>query len=170
MNQKRKTWLLEIIVALAAATSLLMFYFPHQPDELVCVEGHENHGSWLEHKEIFPTLGILFGKSYRCLHLYGKETTYLLDFALPDTYFTDDSLRLWIRPKDWEQICVDPDIEVRCYAVDIQNSYTQQWTHYTAQHPHGHGAFLALGIILTMLFIVLIVKRIFFNPDTMKFP
>ena len=170
MKQKTRSWLLETIVAILATTCLLLFYFPRQSEELVSIEGYEKHGSYLEHKEIYPTLGILFGQYYRCLHLSNSPTTFLLDFALPGTYSSGDSLRLWIRPRDQEKISADPDIEVRVYAVDFQNTYTHRWTHCIAEHPHGHGAFLALGIILTMLFLVLLVKKVFFDLNKKSFP
>ena len=155
-------WLAEIIVVLFAAASLLLFFNPKQPDKLVSIEGHENPGTWYESKGIFPASNILFGLSYRCLHLYYKPTIFLVDFALPE-YRPGDNLRLWIRHEDYEQMQVNPDIEVRVYALDAQNPYTQRWTHYVPQHLHGHGAFLAIGIILTVLFLVMVVNKICFT-------
>ena len=158
-----KHWLAEIIVALFAAASLLLFFNPKQPDKLVSVEGHENPGTWYESKGIFPTSNILFGLSYRCLHLNGKTTIFLVDFALTEGYRPGDNLRLWIRHEDYEQMQVNPDIEVRVYAVDVQDPYTQRWTRYVPQHPHGNGAFLAVGIILTVLLLVMMVNKICFT-------
>lgn len=157
-----KRWTPEIIVALAAIVSLTLFFYPKQPERLVSIEGYEVDAVH-ESKEIFPTLGILFGLSYRCLHLYGKTATFLTDFALPPGYYPGDKLRLWLSPKDYQRLLDNPDIEVRVRAVDIQDQYTQQWTHYVARHPHGHGAFLAVGGILTVLFLVMMVNKICFT-------
>ena len=165
-----KHWLAEIIVAFFAATALLLFFCPKQPDNLVCIEGHENPGSWLSHKGIFPASDILFGLSYQCLHLNGRTTLFLVDFSLPESYCPGYNLRLWIRSEDYEQMQDNPDIEVRVYALDTQDPDTHRWTHYVHRHPHGHGAFLAVGIILTVLFLVLLVKRVFFNPIKKNFP
>lgn len=158
-----KHWLAEFIVALFAAASLLLFFYPKQPDNLVSIEGHEPPNAYYESKGIFPLSNILFGLSYRCLHLSGRTTTtFLVDFSLP--YFTsDDNLRLWILPIDYERLQDDPDIEVRAYAVDIQDPDTHQWTHYVPQHLHGHGAFLAVGIILTVLLLVMVVNKVCFS-------
>jgi hypothetical protein len=158
-----KHWLAEIMVAIAATACLLLFFNPKQPDKLVCIEGHEKTGAWYETKGIFPLSNILFGMSYRCLHLYGRSTTtFLVDFALP-SYRPGENLRLWILPKDAERLQVDPDIEVRVYAADVQDTYTQRWTHVVAKHPHGQGVFLAIGIILMVLFLVMVINKICFR-------
>ena len=158
-----KHWLAEIMVAIAATACLLLFFYPKQPNNLVSIEGHTPPNAWYETKGIFPLSNILFGLSYRCLLLSGRTTTtFLIDFALP-MIFSDDNLRLWILPKDYERLQEDPDIEVRVYAVDIQDSDTHQWIHYVPQHPHGHGAFLAIGCILTVLFMVMMVNKICFT-------
>ena len=158
-----KHWLAEIMVAIAAAACLLLFFYPKQPDNLVYIEGHESRHAYYESKGIFPLSSILFGLSYRCLHLSSRTTTtFLVDFSLP-MISSDDNLRLWILPNNYEQLQNDPDIEVRVYAVDIQDSDTHQWTHYVPQHPHGHGVFLAIGIILTVLFLVMMVNKICFK-------
>lgn len=161
-----KHWLAEIIVALFAATSLLLFFYPKQPDELVSIEGHENPGSWHVSKGIFPLSDIFIELSYRCLHLHGRTTVFLVDFALPESYRPGDNLRLWIRHEDYEQMQVNPDIEVRVYALDAQNPDTLRWTHYVPRHPHGHGAFLAVGIILTVLLLVMVVNKICFTGSS----
>ena len=160
-----KHWLAEITVALAAAACLLLFFYPKQPDNLVSIEGHQPPNAYYETKGIFPLSNILFGLSYRCLRLSGTTTIFLIDFALPYTT-SDDNLRLWITAKDQQHLLDDPDIEVRVYAVDIQDSYTHHWTHIVPQHPHGHGAFLAVGIILAVLFLVMMVNKLFFKPLT----
>lgn len=161
-----KHWLAEIIVALFAATSLLLFFYPKQPDKLVCIEGHENPGTWHEVQGIFPLSGILFGLSYQCLHLHSRTAIFLVDFALPESYRPGDNLRLWIRHEDYEQMQVNPDIEVRVYALDAQNPDTHRWTRYIPQHPHGHGALLAVGIILTVLLLVMVVNKICFTGSS----
>lgn len=158
-----KHWLAEIIVAIFAAASLLLFFYPKQPDELVCIEGHENSGTWHESKGIFPLSGILFGLSYHCLQLHSRTTIFLVDFALPESYRSGDALRLWITAKDQQRLFDNPDIEVRVYALDTQDPYTHRWKRYVPQHLHGHGAFLAIGIILTVLFLVMVVNKICFT-------
>ena len=175
MTTKRNTteggrsWIAEIVVLTAAVSSLLLFFFPKQPNRLLCIEGHENHHWVKETREIFPTLGILFGLNYRVLHLSGRPTDFLVDYALPQSYCPGDNLRLWLRPKDYERICKDPDIEkVRVYALDIQNPNTYQWTRYVPQHPHGHGGMLALGIVLAVLFLIMLVNKVCFEARGMN--
>ena len=165
-----KHWLAEIIVALFAATSLLLFFYPKQPDKLVCIEGHENPGTWHEVQGIFPLSGILFGLSYQCLHLHSSTAIFLVEFALPESYRSGDAIRLWITAKDQQRLLDNPDIEVRIYAFDTQDPDTHRWTRYVPQHLHGHGAFLAIGIILTVLFLIIVVARAFYNPNKKKFP
>ena len=166
-----KHWLAEIIVATTAVVCLLLFFYPKQPDELVSIEGHENHNSYYETKGIFPASWVVFGMGYRCIHLYGRTTTtFLVDFALPASYHCGDNIRFWIMAEDLERLRANPDIEVRVYAVDILNSDTQCWTHYVPQHPHGEGCFLAIGSLLTVLFLVMVVKRVCFNPSKKKCP
>ena len=94
----------------------------------------------------------------------------IIDFALPASYHCGDNIRLWIRAKDLERLQANPDIEVRVYATDILNPDTQCWTHYVPQHPHGEGCFLAIGSLLTVLFLVMVVKKVCFNPSKKKFP
>ena len=171
MSLNPKHWLAEIIVAITAAACLLLFFYPKPPDELVSIEGHENHNTHYETKGIFPASEIVFGMGYRCIHLYGRTTTtFLVDFALPASYRCGDNIRFWIRAKDLERLQANPDIEVRVYATDILDPDTQYWTHYVPQHPHGEGCFLAVGSLLTVLFLVMVVKKVCFNPSTKKFP
>lgn len=157
-----KHWLAEIIVALLAASSLLLFFYPKQPDELVSIEGHENPGSWHVSKGIFPLSDIFIELSYRCLHLHSRTTVFLVDFSLPESYRSGNALRLWISSKDQQRLIDDPDIEVRVYAADVQDPDTHKWTRYIPEHPHGHGTFLAVGIIMTVLLLVMVVNKICF--------
>ena len=156
-------WLAEIITAVAATVCLLFFFFPQQPSDLVAVEGREEYGNWLVKEDIFPASGLLLGMSYRCLRLYGQPTKYLIDFVLPGNYDSGESLRLWIRAKDLQRLA-DPDRKVRVHAIDFQDPNTHRWTHCVAQHPHGHGSLFALGILLAILFVVMVVNKVFFDP------
>lgn len=163
MRTQTATWLVMIVMAFAAIICLLLFFYPKQPDRLVPVEGHERADAWCERTGIFPLSGILFGMSYRCLHLYGWTNTFLVEFALSEFYDPGDELRIWIRPEDYERIQEDPDTDVRVFAADILNPYTNSWTHVVPQHPHGHGAFLAVGIILTVFFLIMVVSQVCFS-------
>ena len=171
MSFNPKHWLAEIIVVITAAACLLLFFYPKLPNELVSIEGHENHITYCETKGIFPASEIVFGMGYRCIHLYGRTTTtFLIDFALPASYHSSDNIRFWISAKDLERLQADPDIEVRVYAADTLDPDTQRWTHFVPQHPHGEGCFLAVGSLLTVLLFVMVVKKVCFNPSTKKFP
>ena len=163
---KLKHWLVIIIMALCSTASLLLFYFPSQSKKLTSMIGY-SHDRWLEHKDIFPASSLLTGMSYRCMRLSGLQTVFYIDFAIPNP---DGLIRIWITPEDQNKLLEDSDREVRAYTVDILNSETNHWVRYVAQHPHGHGAFFVIGIVLAVFSLVLVVKEVFFNTATKQFP
>ena len=147
-------------MALCATACLLLFYFPSQPKKLTSMIGSAKQDHWLAHKDIFPASGLLTGMTYRYIQLNGLSTQYYIDFNIPDP---DGLIRLWITPEDQNKILEDPDIEVRAYTVDILNSDTNRWVRYVAQHPHGHGIFFVIGIVLAVFSLVLVVKNVYFT-------
>ena len=164
---KLKHWLVIIITALCATASLLLFYFPSQPKKLTSMIGYAKQDNLLVHKDIFPASGLLTGMAYRCLWLDGLQTMFYFDFDIPHP---EGLIHIWITPEDQNKLLDDPDREVRAYTVDILNSDTNRWVRYVAQHPHGHGIFFVIGIVLAVLSLVLTVKMVFFNPTTKRFP
>lgn len=166
-SNKLKQWLAVIIMALFATASLLLFYSPLQPKKLTSMIGYAKQDNLLVHKDIFPASGLLTGMAYRCLWLDGLHTMFYFDFYIPDP---EGLIRIWITPEDQNKLLEDPDREVHAYTVDILNHDTNRWVRYVAKHPHGHGAFFVIGIVLAVLSLVLVVKCLFFNPATKQFP
>lgn len=160
---KRKSWAAELIVALIACVFLVLYFNPKQHDDLVCIEGHEKPNAYYETQGIFPGSWIFVNRSYRVITLTQQPTQFLLDVEMPWYYTAGENLRLWIIPKDQQRILEDPDIKVRVYAFECYDPDTQQWTRYTAEHPRGNGLFLAIGIVLTILCLVMVVNKICFT-------
>ncbi len=162
---KRKSWAAELIVALIACVCLVLYFNPKQHDDLVCIKGHEKPNNSYITQPIFFTSDIFFNKAYRVIPLYEPPTEFLLDAKLPGYYNHGDSLRLWILPKDQQRILKDPDIQVRAYAFECYNPETQRWTLYKNPHPRGNGNFLAIGIFLTILCLVMAVNKVCFTRE-----
>ena len=173
--EKLSSWLFEIVVAIGALLCLLFYFNPRQPEDLVCIEGYNKHPHVSEHRDVFPGSMLLLGMGYRYFQLKGYPCLFYSEIALP-YYDYDTPVRVHIRAKDYQRLqdikngVSDKEIEIRVYAEETFNPYSRKWTRYVAEHPHGHGSLFAFGILLAILFLVMVVKKVFFNTATKKFP
>lgn len=162
---KRRNWLAELIVALMACCCLLVYFYPGQNYRLYCIEGHESPDGYYETQGIFPGSQFFMNRCYRVVKLTQQPTRFLLDMEMPGYYTQGHPLRLWILLKDHQRIQDNPDLTVRVFALEVFNSDTQQWTRYTPEHPRGNGLFLAAGIVLVILFLVMGINKLCFTSS-----
>lgn len=173
--KKQSSWLFEIVVATGALLCLLLYFNPRQPKDLVCIEGYDKYPNVTEHRDVFPGSMLLLGLGYRYFQLKEYPCLFYTEIAVP-YYGHDTPVKVHIRAKDYQRLqdikngVSDKEIEIRVYAEETFDPYSMKWTRYVAEHSHGHGSLFAFGILLSILFLVMVVKKVFFNTATKKFP
>ena len=56
-----------LLLAVISLVSLLMFYFPRQPEDLVPLVESSDRCEWTGKKDVFPLSGILLGMANGCM-------------------------------------------------------------------------------------------------------
>ena len=165
-------WWIVLFLAVFSFVSLLMFYFPRQPEDLVPLVESSDRCEWTGKKDVFPLSGILLGMAYSCMDVkvvggVGMPPVEVYsDFQMPVLYYCD-SVRVWIRQGDYDRLLKandkrrDERLSVKTYRIDVLDRY-DGWQRYVAQHPHGSGGWFAFGALAGILCIVLLIKKVFY--------
>lgn len=160
-------WWPVVLLAAFSVVSLLLFYFPRQPQDLVALTEAGNRCEWTGKREVFPLSGLLLGMGYSCMELYGQPAEFYTDFQMPHLW-GEDSVRLWISKGDCDKLqqakseASDERHKIKAYRMDVRDPYVG-WQRYVAQHPHGPGTSFALGALAGILCFVLLIKKVFYS-------
>ena len=168
-NTRLSGWWPVVLLAVFSVVSLSLFYFPRQPQDLVCIEDAGTRCEWTCKRDVFPGSSLLLGMGYSCMELYGLPAEFYTDFKIPSLYGCD-SVRLWIRQEDYDRLQQDKaegsdgHRRIKVYRMDELDPYMNMgWQQYVAQHPHGSGGWFAFGALSGILSLVLVIKKVFYS-------
>ena len=147
------SWWTLLLLACTSLVCLLAFYFPKTPSNLVSIQGHERNPHTLVNIDIFPGSGILLGMSYRQFQLHEYPATFYTDFS-----FTNYPSEPLDTPLDNDRSLLN----IKVHSVSIFQPESRTWCRYSPAHPHGSGHLFAVGALTAILFLVLVIKKVFY--------
>ena len=97
---------------------------------------------------------------------YSLAVKLYTDFSF--TNYPSEPIRLWISPDDHRRLLdtpLDADrslLNIKVHSVSIFQPESRTWCRYSPAHPHGSGHLFAVGALTAILFLVLVIKKVFY--------